>query len=545
MLGEHLEIAWRFSRSRAALARRDDVPSSTGSSSIARRIELRHEGAPVPVEPQVFALCCSWSRTANGSSRGTRSSRRSGTAASSPTRRSTAGSSRRGAPSATTARRSASSARSTDRGSASSPTCGKPRRRPPPSSAHAATSPPTGRDASRRSPCCRSGSLGDAGPHATIADALPDELIAELARLRWLFVIARGSSFRFRSATPDLAEVGKALGVRYCLVRHGRARERVAHGRRAARRHARRRRRLGRSVRSSVADVHDDARRRSWRASSPRSSCRSRCTRRAPRAACHPTTSTPGPRITSASSTCSASTAATTPPPASCSRARSPPIRRSPAPMPARRSCTSRTRSSATRRTSRAEIQDARRSAERSVELDPLDPFANLTMGRSFWLEGDLDTSLGWLERAIAISPSYAQGIYARAWTHALSGRGAAGQQDADLGDGAQPARSAALRHGGDAGALPHRARRGRGGAPTGRERAARVAGRPRADRRDRDRRAFAQRRSRARRGLGGERPRARRRDSRAADFFRSFPFADPAARQRIAKALAAFGIER
>jgi tetratricopeptide (TPR) repeat protein len=79
------------------------------------------------------------------------------------------------------------------------------------------------------------------------------------------------------------------------------------------------------------------------------------------------------------------------------------------------------------------QIQDARRFAERSVELDPLDPFANLTMGRSYWLEGDLDTSLSWLERAIAISPSYAQAIYARAWTHALSGRGSAGQGDADL----------------------------------------------------------------------------------------------------------------
>jgi hypothetical protein len=53
-------------------------------------------------------------------------------------------------------------------------------------------------------------------------------------------------------------------------------------------------------------------------------------------------------------------------------------------------------------------------------------------MGRSFWLEGDLDMGLAWLERSTAISPSYAQGIYARAWTHALSGRGDAGKMDAD-----------------------------------------------------------------------------------------------------------------
>ena len=40
-------------------------------------------------------------------------------------------------------------------------------------------------------------------------------------------------------------------------------------------------------------------------------------------------------------------------------------------------------------------------------------------MGRTYWLEGDLETSLSWLERATDISPHYAQGIYARAWTEA------------------------------------------------------------------------------------------------------------------------------
>jgi hypothetical protein len=54
-------------------------------------------------------------------------------------------------------------------------------------------------------------------------------------------------------------------------------------------------------------------------------------------------------------------------------------------------------------------------------------------MGRSFWLEGDLDTSLNWLERACTISPSYAQGIYARAWTQSLAGRSLEGRADVDL----------------------------------------------------------------------------------------------------------------
>ena len=42
--------------------------------------------------------------------------------------------------------------------------------------------------------------IGAAGLHAAIADALPHELIAELSRLRWLFVTARGSSFRLRGS---------------------------------------------------------------------------------------------------------------------------------------------------------------------------------------------------------------------------------------------------------------------------------------------------------------------------------------------------------
>ena len=78
-------------------------------------------------------------------------------------------------------------------------------------------------------------------------------------------------------------------------------------------------------------------------------------------------------------------------------------------------------------------ISQARRFAERGLELDPLDPFVNFTMGRTYWLQGDLDTSLGWLERATDISPHYAQGIYARAWTEALSGRAVDARQHVDL----------------------------------------------------------------------------------------------------------------
>jgi len=80
-----------------------------------------------------------------------------------------------------------------------------------------------------------------------------------------------------------------------------------------------------------------------------------------------------------------------------------------------------------------AEIRQARHCAERGLELDPLDPFVNFTMGRSYWLEGDLDSSLSWLERATSVSPNYAQGIYARAWTEALAGRALEGRKHVDL----------------------------------------------------------------------------------------------------------------
>ena len=54
-------------------------------------------------------------------------------------------------------------------------------------------------------------------------------------------------------------------------------------------------------------------------------------------------------------------------------------------------------------------------------------------MGRSYWLDGDLDSALGWLERATDLCPNYAQGIYARAWTEALSDRADRGRKHVDL----------------------------------------------------------------------------------------------------------------
>src|SRR5690606_17273998 len=81
----------------------------------------------------------------------------------------------------------------------------------------------------------------------------------------------------------------------------------------------------------------------------------------------------------------------------------------------------------------KSEIELARRCAERGLELDPLDPFVNFTMGRTFWLAGELESSLTWLERATSISPNFAQGVYACAWAETLAGRGLEGRAHVDL----------------------------------------------------------------------------------------------------------------
>jgi adenylate cyclase len=44
-----------------------------------------------------------------------------------------------------------------------------------------------------------------------------DEIITALSRIRWLFVIARNSSFTYKGQSVDVKQVGRELGVRYVL----------------------------------------------------------------------------------------------------------------------------------------------------------------------------------------------------------------------------------------------------------------------------------------------------------------------------------------
>jgi TolB-like protein/class 3 adenylate cyclase len=62
------------------------------------------------------------------------------------------------------------------------------------------------------------------------ADGMVEEIITALSRIRWLFVIARNSSFTYKGQSVDVKQVGRQLGVRYVLegsVRKGGNRVRI------------------------------------------------------------------------------------------------------------------------------------------------------------------------------------------------------------------------------------------------------------------------------------------------------------------------------
>src|SRR5437764_1762729 len=48
-------------------------------------------------------------------------------------------------------------------------------------------------------------------------DGMVEEIITALSRIRWLFVIARNSSFTYKGQPIDVKQVGRELGVRYVL----------------------------------------------------------------------------------------------------------------------------------------------------------------------------------------------------------------------------------------------------------------------------------------------------------------------------------------
>jgi len=63
-----------------------------------------------------------------------------------------------------------------------------------------------------------------------LADGMVEDIITGLARIKWLFVIARNSSFAYKGKSVDVKQAGRELGVRYVLegsVRKASSRVRV------------------------------------------------------------------------------------------------------------------------------------------------------------------------------------------------------------------------------------------------------------------------------------------------------------------------------
>src|SRR5690349_7725831 len=59
--------------------------------------------------------------------------------------------------------------------------------------------------------------LSDEPDQEHFADGVTEDLITGLSRIKWLFVIARNSTFIYKDRPADVSAVGRELGVRYLL----------------------------------------------------------------------------------------------------------------------------------------------------------------------------------------------------------------------------------------------------------------------------------------------------------------------------------------
>ena len=381
--------------------------------------------------------------------------------------------------------------------------------------------------------------LGDAGPYAAIADALPHELIAELARLRWLFVIARGSTFRLRGAETDPQEIGRLLGARYCLS----GTLEVTGGRFAISLELADTRNGGLvwadRLSGAVDDVHavrSEIRARLLAALEIQvplheaALARLTVTENLDAWAAYHLGLQHVYRFNRKDNVAAAALFRR-------SIELDPGFARAHAGLSFAHFQTAFMHHSDD---FAGETERARACAQRGLELDPLDPFVNFTMGRTYWLEGDLDTGLGWLERATSLSPNYAQGIYARAWTESLAGRESLAHQHVELAMRLSPLDPLHYAMIGTH-ALAHMAVGENAEAAAWAERAAHSPGAH----------VLIAMIAMTAHALAGDEARAagwaanvRKRNPAltAADFFRAFPMKSPGSRARLAAAMARFG---
>ncbi|MEJ0096507.1 MAG: winged helix-turn-helix domain-containing protein [Methylocella sp.] len=381
--------------------------------------------------------------------------------------------------------------------------------------------------------------VGAAGHQFAIADALPHDLITELSRLRWLFVIARGTSFRFRGAEAEIDRVRTALNVRYCLsgvveildsamavsVELCDTQDRgVVWSER---------------FRAQVGAVHEIREEivraviNSLELQIPLNEAR-RARLKSPEhldawSAYHLGLHHMY-RFNKADNLVATSLFER-------AAVMEPGFARAYAGL-------SFTHFQSAFLRYADDVSDAaklaQRHAEQCLEHDPVDPFGNFTMGRAFWLRGDLDGSLPWLERANTLNPNYAQAKYSRAWAEALLGSAAVCQSNVDAALALSPLDPLLYGMFGVR-AFSHIVLEESAQAADWAERAARSPGAH----------ALIEMIAVVAHGLNGndarakawaESARARVPDLTDAEFFRAFPFRDSRTHKRISKTLERFG---
>ncbi len=271
---------------------------------------------------------------------------------------------------------------------------------------------------------------GSSGPHDIIADALPADVLMDLSRFGWLFVIARGSSFRFRAPDTDPVTVGQQLGVRYCLTGTVET--------------------FGDSVTLAVTLVDTTRGGTIW-AEQYRSGLQELQKMRPeieaqvvnalqvqiPRNEVRLARGRPMAdldawsamhlgldhmyRFNLADNARAAELFAHS-------------LERDPWSSGAMGGLSFTHFQNAFLKYAgdpAGEMELARQFAHRAVEADRLDPFAHFNVGRSLWLDGRLDDSVDWFDRAMGLAPSFAQGLYNRGLVNTMAGK--AEEADRDL----------------------------------------------------------------------------------------------------------------
>lgn len=271
---------------------------------------------------------------------------------------------------------------------------------------------------------------GERGPHDIVADALPADLIVDLSRLPWLFVIARGSSFRFRGEDVDPSRVGRELSVRYCLTG---AVELVG---------------SAVTVVTALVGTQDcetiwaetykcDLAELPWMRSEIESQVIAALEIHIPRNEVRLARGRPVSELDAWASfhlgldhmyrfTQSDNAAAAKL--FEHSLARDPYFSRALGGLSFTHFQNAFLHHGAD---PAAEMEAARIFAHRAVEADRIDAFAHFNVGRSLWLEGRLEDSIGWFDRATSLSPNFAQGVYNRGLVGTMVGK--VDRADADL----------------------------------------------------------------------------------------------------------------